>query len=162
MSKKKESKKKETKRQHKFDKRMAIVSAVLFVAVIAISVVLGLYGRETLNDEYFVSDGSKIVLNLGGDEIASLGDEVEYSPEKAHIVYYYAGNKITGAKIFYEYLNDEEAKEAYGKADLTDKEWATGKSLDGKYVILQYDRDLLDNYTVDQIRESVESVENVL
>ena len=154
--------KKKSKKEPKFDKRMVIVSAVLFIAVIAISIVLGLYGRETLNDQYFVSDGSKIVLNLEGDEITPLGDEVEYSPEKAHIVYYYTGNKITGAKIFYEYIDNEQAKGAYEKADLTDKEWAIDKSLDGKFVILQYDRNLLDGYTVDQIRESVESVENVL
>ncbi len=146
----------------KLNIRMIIVSLVLLVAVIIVSILLKNYGRETLNDSYFVSDANKIVMTLDGADAAPIEDDTTYIPIKVHTVYYYVGDSITGAKVFYEYDNTDVAKAVYEKTSIENKDWATGKSLDGKYVIFQYDSNLVKAFTPEQIRESVENVESVL
>lgn len=146
----------------KLNIRMIIVSLVLLVAVIIVSILLKNYGRETLNDSYFVSDANKIVMTLDGADVAPIEDDTTDIPIKVHTVYYYVGDSITGAKVFYEYDNTDAAKAVYEKTSIENKDWATGKSLDGKYVIFQYDSNLVKAFTPEQIRESVENVESVL
>ena len=151
-----------SKSKGKLNIRMIIVSLVLLVAVIIVSILLKNYGRETLNDSYFVSDANKIVMTLDGADVPPIAEEVDYTPAKVHTVYYYVGDNVNGAKVFYEYDNADEAKAVYEKTSLDDKDWATGKSLDGKYVVFQYDSSLLKAFTPEQIRESIENVESVL
>lgn len=156
-----ENKKTKTKK-HKIDIRMIIVSVVLLVAIIAVSIVLGLYGHEELNDGYFVSDNSKIVMTVSGKNASPIEEESGYEPIKVYTVYYYVGNSITGAKVFYEYINNDEAKVAYEKINLEDKDWAISKGIDNKYIIVQYNKSLLKDFTAEQIRNSVEEINSML
>ena len=141
---------------------MIIVLAVLLVAIIAISIVLGFYGHDELNDDYFVSDANKIVMTVNGQNASPIEEESGYGPVKVYTVYYHVGDNVTGAKVFYEYINNDEAKTAYEKINLEDKDWAINKGIDNKYIIIQYNKDLLKGFTIEQIRNSVEEINSML
>lgn len=132
-----------------------IFGFVVVVLLIVVVVVLSIKNRTVYNDDYFVSDDTKIVLSM--DARTSGFEESAYIPPITHVVYYYSGDEITSIKVFYEYKNEDIAKKANDGIKMDDKGWATNKALNGKYIIFDMAKDQFEGLTTGFIRNSVES-----
>ena len=132
-----------------------IFSAVIVVLLIVVVVVLFVMNRSTYNDDYFVSDGTKIVLSM--DARTSGFEESEYVPPITHVVYYYSGDTINSVKVFYEYKDSDIAKKANEKISMDDKYWAYSRTLNDKYIIFDMKKEEYEGLTATEIRESAEA-----
>ena len=132
-----------------------VVFGIAIVAIIAaiIAVVVAINANSTINDAYFVSDGSKYVLNIEGDE--------DGKTKATHIVYYYSGDKITGAKSFYEFADEATAKEAYNELKESAAEYADSSELKGKYIVITASDDDIKDITVDGVKSQIEFYESL-
>ncbi|MBR3228738.1 hypothetical protein IKF67_00655 [Candidatus Saccharibacteria bacterium] len=133
-----------------------ICAAVVVVIIIIVAIVLGARGGG-LNDSYFVSDGSKYVLNLDADDMSF--DDEEYAPVKTHLVYTYEGDKVTSLKAYYEYENAEDAQAAYNYIKETQADAYKSISIDGKYVILEANEEDYADTTPDDVKQQIEFME---
>lgn len=131
---------------------IGICAAVVAVIAIVVGIVLA-NNHPALNDDYFVSDDTKYVISMDGDEITA---DDEYSPVKTHMVYFYSGDEITGLKMYYEFADEATAKAAYEtyRAELPDE--YTDIAVDGKYLILTADASQYEGTSADDIKQTVE------
>lgn len=145
----------ETARKNNKNLILGICSAVVAVIVIVVVVILATTGGSRLNDSFFVSDDTKLVITSDAYDT-----EAKYPPVKTHVVYYYSGDKITDAKIYYEFKNAEEAKDAYeiGKEDETFSDYKKLET-DGKYVILTVKESEYKDTTVEEVKAQIEFME---
>ncbi len=125
--------------------------AAVVIAAIILAVVFAA-GNGTINDSYFVSDGSKYVINNEYGDTESDGSV----PIKDHIVYYYSGDKITGAKAFYEYVDETAAKNAYETIKANAGNSYKSVSLSGIYVILEANESEYEGLTASDVKQQVE------
>lgn len=133
-----------------------IFSILIVVLLVVVIVTLSLMNRVQYTDDYFVTDDTKIVLSMDADESAF--ENSAYVPPITHVVYYYSGDTINNVKVFYEYKNEQVAKKANSNLPTDDKEWATGKALNGKYVIYDMKKEEFEGLSAEDIRSSVESI----
>ena len=129
------------------------VFVVIFVVILAIILARTSF-YEDISDDYFESDDTKLVLSLNKEMAAY--ENGEYEPDITRVVYYYNGDKVTGVRVFYDYDSEEEAKEANEFVVLSDKDWTTGKKLNGKYIIFEVERSQYNNLTTDMVRDNIE------
>ena len=134
---------------------IGICAAVVVVAIIIIAVVLGTRGGG-LNDDYFVSDGTKYVLTIESD---GTEEDDEYTPLKTHLVYTYEGDKITSMKSYYVYADADTAKAAYDAMKEAGGEEAEGIELNGKYIIITAEEDVYKDLTTDDVKQQIEFME---
>lgn len=132
-----------------------VFSLVIVALLIVVIVVLFVMNRTTYNDDYFVTDDTKVVLSM--DARTSGFEESEYAPPITHVVYYYSGDTINNVKVFYEYRNSDIAKKAYVKIDAEDKYWAYSRTLNDKYIIFDMKKEEYEGLTATEIRESAEA-----
>ncbi len=130
---------------------LVAVVALVVVIVLAISASNSFY--EPIDDNYFVSDDSKLILTLT-KESASL-ETSEYEPDITHIVYYYSGDDIIDARVFYSYKSEEEAREADKNIKTDDKNWVTGRKLNGKYIIFNTNSDFRSGLTTSFVKQAL-------
>ena len=135
-----------------------ICCAVVAVVVIIIAVIAGNSG---INDSYFKSDGSKYVFSFEQEETALSGDEAQYAPKKAHIVYEYKDDTITGVKVYYEYDNDDAAKEAleYAKENQSESSYKE-ITTNGKYIVITMDESEYEGVSASDIKAQIEAYES--
>lgn len=130
-----------------------IAAAIVIIAIVIVCVVM--LNKNSYNDAYFVSDGSKYVITYDQDEL-DLDESSEYVPLKSHLVYYYSGDKITDMKAFYEFADENTAKSAFELY----KEAGDGNfkeiSLSGKYVIITANDSEYADYTASDIKSQIE------
>lgn len=139
-----------------------VICIIAAVAVVAIAIIIFLIyrgGSKPINDEYFVSDDSKYVLTA-----EATGSEFT-GALKQHDVFFYSGEKITGAKVYYEFADNEAAKAAYEefRNGLTNGEnndsdlKAEDVRLDNKYIVLDVsDKDGYANMTASEVKRTTE------
>ena len=137
---------------------IGICIAVVVLIAIIIAIILGTRngGFGGLNDSYFKSDGSKYVLTIETDTVQS---EEEHAPLKTHLVYTYAGDKITGLKVYYEYANKEDAEASYKYYNENAAEEYKSISHDGKYVILEVNESGYEGVTPEDVKQQIEFME---
>ena len=130
--------------------------AVVVVIIAVVAIVLGLKGgKPTLNDAYFVSDDTKYVLTIDTSD-----EEDESAPEKVHTVYTYSGDKITGAKVYYEYADAATAK-SFVDTIKAETDSPDSVSVDGKYIIMVADESEYEDMTASDVKEQVEFYESL-
>lgn len=134
--------------------------AVMMVVAIVVVIIMNVNRIEPIGDNYFVSDGTKLVLNASGD-MASVNSEDE-RPVAVHTVYYYGGDKINNVKIFFEYTDEEQAKAASELIGESYKEWAESKKINGKYIVFQLGKSQYDGLTTDAVKQRIDSLESLL
>lgn len=128
------------------------IAAATIIAVI-IAIIVAVNASPTINDDYFVSDGSKYVLNIDGEG----GD----GAVAVHVVYYYSGDSITDVKSFYEFTDEETAKTAYNELmESNDKDDASAFSLNGKYIVLAASDDEVKKMTIENVKSQIELYES--
>lgn len=133
------------------------VGFAIIAFLLVVWAIVGLSQNEKIESSYFASDNKKIVLTMNRD-MAAL-DDSEYEPEITHVVYYIDGDKITGVRAFYEYPNEQTAKNA--NEHLTLGEFATAKALNGRFVIFQVNEDQYKNMTVTELKENIELLKEI-
>ena len=129
------------------------IGAIVLVILIAVGAII-LNRQEPVPDGYFVSDDTKLVMGVPAG-ISALESNKEYAPEMNYLVYYYDGNKITNARIYFEYDDDAEAKEANDHITLENKPWAASKRLNGRYIVFEAKPDQYRDLTTERVRENI-------
>ena len=131
-----------------------ICAAVVVVVVVVVAIVLATKGGG-INDSYFVSDGTKYVLTLDQSDVSM--EDSEYNPEKAHLVYTYSGDEITGLKAYYVYANADSAKKA---AEYLETNFEKDRiAVDGKYVIYTAPTEEYESLTASDVKQQIEFME---
>lgn len=126
-----------------------IGAAVVAIIAIIIGVVVATTGgKKTINDEFFVSDDTKYVISIEGDEDSGDGFTA------MHMVYYYSGDSITGAESYYEFADEAAAKAAYDEIKSSGE--TDGSSLNGKYIVLTADKEEIKDLTVEDVKNQIE------
>ena len=133
-----------------------IVGIVVLAVVVMVGLGVTMGSMERIDDSYFVSDGTKLVLSMDR-EVASY-EEGDFEPELTHLVYYYRGNTVNDVKIFYQYENKEMAAEADRRLSLDERDWAVKKKLNGKYLIFDLASSQYDKMTTNEVKESILSM----
>jgi len=144
------------------NKLIAIVAgAVLVVAAIVVGVVMINKNKgEVLNDDFFKTDSTKIVIsNSGGD-----GTDPTVA-KKVHQVYSIDGDKITGLKVYSEFESEQAAKDADAKPEVAEA-MKTGMYKDhkvnGKFIVVTMADSAYQDVTVEQLKTTAELIENML
>ncbi len=131
---------------------LGIVSILALLIFVIIMVVVN--SRPKYNDEYFVSDDSKIVLAMHAE-----ASEDGKTPTTTYMVYYYSEDKITGIKQFYKFDEEAKAKEVFDELDVSNMEWIAEKSLDGHFIIFNLAPSQYEELTTQDVRNAVEQPE---
>lgn len=135
-------------------KYIVVTVAAVIAAVVAVVVGLVASRPEAISDDFFVSDGVKLVLKLNA-ETAAYEDSI-YEPETTFVVYDYEEEKITGVKIYFQYFDEEEAKTAY--ENIGAKDWALTRVLNGRYIVFTLKPSQYSRLTTERVRDIIEGI----
>lgn len=135
-----------------------VVTALLIVCLAIVLALVNVKNEELeeIDDSYFVSSDSKMVLSM--DDSMVQYETSEYEPGITRIVYYIDGDKVNNVKFFFEYISDEQAAEAYENISLDDKAWATSAKLNGKYIVIDTKESWYDDLTAKQVWNNIRSL----
>lgn len=137
--------------------RAAIItlSIVALVALVALVVFIKHRQPLVLDDKYFVSDGSKLVLSNDSDGTINYADA-----RKQYTVFFYSGQKIKGMKVFYEYDSTDSATTAKEKnAEIFKDEEIKSVEVKGKYIVVTSAPKAYTALTVDNIKNIIKRIE---
>lgn len=144
------------------NKLIAIIAAVVLTiaaAVVAI-ILINKNKGEVLNDDFFKTSDSKVVLSF--DLSSSAGTTTGPVAKKMHQVFTVNGDKITGLKVYTEYEDEAAAKEADSRPEV-EEAVKNGQALDhkvnGKYLVASMPESAYAGATVEQLRASAETLE---
>jgi len=144
------------------NKLIAIIAgAVLVVAAVVVAFILINKNKgEVLDDNFFKTSDSKIVLSfdLSNSATTTTGPVAK----KMYQVFSVSGDKITGLKVYTEYENEAAAKEADARPEV-EEAVKNGQALDhkvnGKYLVASMPESMYSTATVEQLRQSAELLE---
>lgn len=143
------------------NKLMAIIAgAVLVVAAIVIAIVMINKNQgEVLDDNFFKTSDSKIVLsNTSNSTDPSVA-------KKVHQVYTIDGDKITGLKVYSEFETEQAAKDADAKPEV-EEAMKSGNYKDhkvqGKFIIITMNDSMYESLTVEQLKMTAEILEKAI
>ena len=141
-----------------------IVAAVLVVVAAVVAIVLINKNKgEVLDENFFKTSDSKIVLAFNTDTTTSTtGGPVA---KKMYQVYTIDGDKITGLKVYSEFEDEAQAKEADANPAV-EEAVKNGSALDhkvnGKYLIATMPESLYSALTVEQLKATAETLEKAI
>ncbi len=136
-----------------------ICAVVAIVVVVIIAVVVATSGNGKLSDSYFVSDGEKYVLTLNTEDMELGETDSEYVPTKAHVVYYYSGDTITGAKAYYEYKDAETAKAALAAMKEESGDELGDAAVEEKYIVVTVSASEYEGMTASDVKSQIDFME---
>lgn len=143
------------------NKLMAIIAGVvLVVAAIVIAIVMINKNKgEVLDDNFFKTDSSKIVISNTSD---STDPTVA---KKVHQVYAIDGDKITGLKVYSEFETEQAAKDADARPEV-EEAMKSGNYKDhkvqGKFIIVTMSDSMYQGLTVEQLKMTAELLEKTI
>lgn len=136
-----------------FDYKTTIwVGLTLVALILVVMAILKFNQNERIDSSYFHDTDGKIVLTMTEDNAAL--DESIWEAPITHVVYYYSGDTLTGARAFYEYTTEAEAEEAFKHLELGD--FANNKKISGKFVIFEVKDTRYNTMSVEELRNSIE------
>ena len=138
---------------------IGIGAIVTILIVLVIAIVLAAR-NSGISDSFFKSDNTKYVFTLEPEELSAIGEE-DLTPEKAHMVYFYEGEKITDLKSYYLFSDENEATKAYSYFQENGADGYKSIARDGKYVILTANPSEYENITTSNIKEQIEFFESL-
>lgn len=131
------------------------VSAIAIIAIVIAIVLVVKGGTFALNDDYFKSDDTKIVVEIAKESMEFDDNGVEYTPVKAYTVYTYTGDEITSMKAYADYTDAATAEKAFNALKASNEELAAKAELSGKYIILNYSPEQYEGTTASMIKDSI-------
>lgn len=129
---------------------IAVIFVVMFAAAIAIVLILK---NKPIDENYFVSDDSKLVRDLSAEMPEGLFDS-----KNIRMVYNYSDNQITKLVTYYGYESEAAAKSAlatYEDAFKVDENNAEVK-VEGKYIAITARPHLYEGTTTESIKNILE------
>ena len=131
-------------------KLIYIISGAVVALLAAIIIVVCIINNKKIDDSFFVSDGSKYVLNT---------EDNSYGAVKNHIVVFYnKDDSISKVEAYLEFPDASNANEAYNslqdyynQEDM--KEYKPDFRLEGKYVVNKYKASDYEGMTASQMKE---------
>ncbi|MBR3115617.1 hypothetical protein IKF30_00080 [Candidatus Saccharibacteria bacterium] len=147
-----------SRKTNKNDKLMFWVFAVLILLiVIAVTVVIVLANRPDPNtsEKFFETNDSQYVIEAKPQKVDDeiLGDN---APINSFNVYYRNGDTITGYNLYYEFANEEAAKNALSYYQGLKGEEINSVELDGKYIVLSANKSQYEGMTYEFIKQWTE------
>ena len=142
------------------NKLIAIIAgAVLAIAAVVIAIIIINNKGETLDDNFFKTSDSKIVIsNTSNSSDPTVA-------KKVHQVYTIDGDKITGLKVYSEFESEQAAKEADSKPEV-EEAMKTGNYKDhkvqGKFIIITLNDSMYESLTVEQLKMTAEALEKTI
>ncbi len=134
-------------------------AALVVVAVIVGIVMINKNKGEVLNDDFFKTDDSKIVIS----NTANSTDPTV--AKKVHQVYSISGDKITGLKVYSEFESEQAAKDADAKPEVAEA-MKTGMykehKVQGNYIIVTMNDSVYGSLTVEQLKATAAALEQVI
>lgn len=143
------------------NKLIAIIAgaALVIAAVVIAIVVINKNKGEVLDDNFFKTSDSKIVMTTTSD---STDPTVA---RKVHQVYTIDGDKITGLKVYSEFESEQAAKDADAKPEVAEA-MKTGMYKDhkvqGKFIIVTMKDEMYQSLTVEQLKMTAEALEGAI
>lgn len=132
-------------------KKERIITIIVAIAAIVAAVMVVILNRpQPISDDFFVSDDVKMVMAL--DKTQAAYENGTYRPDWTYVVYYYDGDDITGAEIYFKYDDEEMARAADANISVSDKVWAYEKKLNGKYIVWKVKRGQYADLTTEYVR----------
>lgn len=144
------------RKRAKVDKQKIFwVCAAIVALVCVIVAIVNINQVEPIDDDYFTDSDTKIVATMDADTAGY--DDTDWEPPITRIVYYVDGEgKIENMRIFYEYEDEETAREAIKNVD--GSRFAVGKKLNGRYIIFQAKDSQYKGLTADELKRNLESM----
>ena len=133
------------------------------MVLVIVAVIVILTSSKKLDESFFVSDGTKYVATLSsGYDIYNVSD-IEYTPEKIYLVYFYSNGKVTGVKAYYKYDSESKAKEACDKLDknIDELDDVDKVEANGEYLIIVSSKSAYEKMTADDAKQQVEFMEMI-
>ncbi len=146
------------KRENKTKERIKAITlgiGAILVLVVTIVLIVIFNQPQEITGDYFTTDDTKIVIAMP-EEITAL-ESSEYEPEITRFVYFHDGTNITSVKVYYEYVDEARAAEAFDKVIVDD--FATSKMLQGKYIVMDAKPERFEDATVEDIRKTANDLE---
>ena len=146
--------------EEKKNKKNLIIAicAIAVVAIVAIVVAIIILSNKRIDDSFFVSDDTKIVLQMDSENLLGLNSEI-IVPDDAYIIYFYSGNNVTDTKAYYKYEDEKTAKEAAEIFKNQEDNNYGNISVNGTYVILTMNKSTYEGMTTEDARQRVELME---
>ena len=140
---------------------IGICAAVVVIVVVVVAIILGTKkgGITGLNDSFFVSDGSKLVVDVDAESVFS--EDEQYIPKTVRLVYYYKGDSVTGLEAYYEYADEEIAKAAFNYLSKSLEGEYKSISQDRVYVIVEANEEEYLGTTTDDVKQQIEFIESI-
>lgn len=134
----------------------AVVAALVVVAGVVTATLLIRSHAAPLNDDFFKSNDTKLVMNLEDD--GTFVDVV-----KAYIVYNYRDDKITGMAFYYQFTDEAVATAAFeeAKADAAADESVKNFRQNGQYIIVDFNESEYANVSVNEVKQAIEFLEKI-
>lgn len=150
------------KKENKQNLIIGICVAAAAVIAVIIAIVLIINNNNTLNDSYFKSDDTKYVLSVDAEELSFDEDKLHYVPVKAHVVYTYSGDEITGMKTYAEYADASTAEKAFKEfKDSDEADEMKNAELNGKYIIVTNESSQYEGMTASDVKKQIEFYESI-
>jgi len=130
--------------------------AIIAFVIVSVAIIM-LNQVEKIDSSYFHDADGKIVLTM--DKSYAELDDSEWEPEITHVVYYHDNNMVTGARAFYEYKDEAEAKEAFNNLSLG--QFADGKKLSGRFVVFSVKKQQYEDLTVAELKHTIELMKEI-
>ena len=137
----------------KKSKKIVIIVAAVAVVIAAVVALVMILKPKKLDKDYFVSDDTKLVYNVGQEISGGL-----YGATEIYMVYEYSGDQITKLVTYYGYETEELAKTAAENyADIfTPGEDITEVKVEGRYICLTASPYLYKGTTLESIRTIID------
>lgn len=135
----------------------AIIGIVALIVVVTLIIIMVARGNR-LDESFFVSDGSKYVATLDGNDYG-FSDEEDIVPVKVYVVYFVSGDKVTDMKSYYEFADEVSAKKAFDIAKQGDSEELDSYELNGKYIVLTAEPIQYEGMTAEDAKAQIEFIE---
>ena len=143
--------------EEKKNKKNLIIAicAIAVVAIVAIVVAIIILSNKRIDDSFFVSDDTKIVLTMNSENLLGANSEI-IIPEDAHIVYFYSGDNVTDTKAYYKYEDEKTAKEAAEIFKQQEDNNYSGVTVNGNFVVITMAKSTYEGMTTEDARQQVE------
>lgn len=134
-----------------------ICSLVVIASLVAVAVVvINKFQPQPLDDAYFVSDDTKVSINMEPTDKDRDASSSAKSLVQTHIVYEYDGDNVTGLKTYFEYSDHDTAQSNYEV--VKDQPEFEGAVVQDKYIIVTAKPESFQGLTASDVKQQEEAI----
>ncbi len=130
-----------------------VFPVILLLVAVAVLIVLTVLNRPTIDDEFFVSDDTKTTISLTPSSNGSTNTTLI----ETHLVYTYDGDNVSGLKTYFEYPDEETARNTL--ESIKEQPEFKGAVVEGKYIVVTADEGQYKGLTTSDIRQQANALQ---